>query len=46
MEDAWKHLLRRPSLGVRGEKMGGGGGGMVFKQFTLAVYIKERVWVA
>ena len=44
MEDARKHLLRRPSLGVRGEKMGGGG--MVFKQFTLAVYIKERVWVA
>ena len=27
MEDAWKHLLRRPSLGVRGEKMGGGGYG-------------------
>ena len=25
MEDARKHLLRRPSLGVRGEKMGGGG---------------------
>ena len=27
MEDARKHLLRRPSLGVRGGKMGGGGGG-------------------
>ena len=27
MEDARKHLLRRPFLGVRGEKMGGGGEG-------------------
>ena len=41
MEDAWKHLLRRPSLGVRGEKMGGGGGGggkEVFSPFSLSLF--------
>ena len=39
MEDARKHLLRRPSLGVRGEKMGGGGGGKeVFSPFSLSLF--------
>ena len=41
MEDARKHLLRRPFLGVRGEKMGGGGGGggkEVFSPFALSPF--------
>ena len=40
MEDARKHLLRRPSLGVRGEKMGGGGGAgkEVFSPFSLSLF--------
>ena len=39
MEDARKHLLRRPSLGVRGEKMGGGGEGKkVFSPFSLSLF--------
>ena len=39
MEDARKHLLRRPSLGVRGEKMGGGEGGKeVFSPFSLSLF--------
>ena len=33
MEDARKHLLRRPSLGVRGEKIGGGGRERSFLSF-------------
>ena len=40
MEDARKHLLRRPSLGVRGEKMerGVGGGKEVFSPFALSSF--------
>ena len=43
MEDARKHLLRRPSLGVRGEKMGGGGGYGVQAVYSDSIYKTESL---